>query len=945
MISATSPEEVVLEGRQYEIDLKIEIKDAGGTFKDYSDYLDLNLQDRAEITVDVDARIKQATIELIREEQGNSIAPLLNSDIAVGRAVRITGARVAAGAGFSPTDYKPLFLGTVDEWGHGAVGSDEDSNSIKLVARDQLAKPQDRFVEVETQYGSDDGVLIEDVMQQILDDWCDGVVLYVPSPTSVVAGPFLQARGSVLDAIQSLADLVGWIIEDRWDSGTDAWRITLYEPNRAATSTDWDFGPSDYFSVEQLDVQIYHIRNVVTVSYMNSVTKAREEYTATDPTSVSKYGRRWMEIQESDDSPINAPLLAQNMADPAVLDLAEPDAVQEITFPLFWGVQLGDFYGFGANGVHYDVDQAFGVTGYTHSFANGEATTAVRTRGKPVGSVRGWLKRSNKGRPTGDTAEGLRILNFRIISRTPTEITYSWDLGADLAESWVHSYLEQQPYSDDRWPGPARVPDYVFDDRSPILTVAIPEQGFERYLQVEGRTTDGSLGAVERALIFPSNVQGDFIAFLAVKVNQADGSAELRGWATERALSVAFAYNVGDPDRPAPTVLDAESQGGGADGGDLLTGFTSDFITTLPAGTVGYGQTIKVMAVAYIFADGTGADGTAADHGPPVGAQDERIKIESSDQIANGIVLAAKLKEGQQSFIIVGIPFTASAWNQVDWTSFTLTLASGGSYSIASGNTGALGSDAIRYIYWDPDASITVLQVSTSAAAATGDRKILLCIARRALAGSSSGQLAFFVPAVGVFGLDGSVIGPNAITSTKITDDSITTPKLVANAVTAAKIAANTITASQIAANTITAGQIAANTITAAELNVATLSAISADLGTETAGTISSGVIVSTGVFTAPAAEFTGYVSIKDQDSFQAAAVLHQSWLELSNLVGGVATIAGAFDIVDGLDFKDVLFYRFDAPIIVDSGYGPKQILEGADDSAGSGYRMLMVPN
>lgn len=938
LIPTTPGEATVLAGKVYTIHPKVEIKDAGGSWVDYSDYVDIDLQDRIEVSIDVDARIQQATISLVRETGGNSIAPLVNSDIAIGRAVRIGVARVAAGV--TPSEWKPLFEGTIDEWGHPETSGESDPNRLVLVARDGLAAIQDRWVETATVYSTDAGTPLEDVMQAILNDWADGIVLYVPTPTGEMAGAYKQDQASVLSALQTLAELIGWVIEWRWDSVTDAWRPTLYEPDRDPSGTDWTFGPDDYFAVTSLKVSRYNIRNVITVQYPDADAEGeRTAYTVSDPTSITKYGRRWMEIEESDESPINSEARAAAMADPALLDLSEPMADQEIRCPLFWPVQLGDFYEFLANGVHYDANQEFGVVGYTHTLEAGTGTTAIRTRGRPVGSVRGWLKRESLPRRTAqEKADALKILNFRIIGRSATQIIYGGTLGLDLAAAWVHNYLEAAPYSEDRWPGAARLPDEILTDRDFTITVDIPEQGFDRYLQVEGRTTDGSLGCVERALIFPSNVQGDFIAFLAVKVNQTDGSAEIRGWATDRALSVAYAYNLGDADRSAPTVLDAESQGGGADGGGLLTGFTSDFIATLPAGTVAYGETIKVMAVAYIAADGTGADGTSTDHGPPVGAQDERLKITDADQITDGIVLARKLKEGQQSFIIVGQPFSASAWNQVNWSSFTLTLASGTSYSMSSGNTGAMGSDAIRYIYWDPDTSTTVLQLSTTASDATGDRKLLLCIARRALAGAASGQPAFYVPAVGVFGLDGSVIGANAITTTKITDDAITTPKIVAGAITATKIAANTITASQIAANTITAGQIAANTITAAEMNVASLSAISANLGTVTAGTISTSVLIASSKLTASSVRMLGDVRINGTGSddtnetfkflatglFGAARMILKDY---SNRTGG--TIQGTFEtlalwsdgggVLIGVDGDKVGFYDA-TPVALQTG-------------------------
>lgn len=881
MIPATAPEQAVLAARTYRVYLKIEIQDALDAWLDYSDYVNQDFQYLAEVSIDIDARIAQARLELIRESSGNSLAPLLNSDIDVGRGVRISAARIAAGTTPVAGDFKPLFAGSIDEWGHPSVDGENDENRLSLVARDGLADLMDRWVEEETDYGSDDGVLLETAMQKILDDWADGAQLYVPIGTSTNAGLYRQQKMSVLDALQQLADLIGWVIEYRWDSVSASWRITLYEPDRAPAATQWTFGPQDYFAVSQLHVARYDIRNAVTVRYTDA-NGVRDYYPAVDDTSIGKYGRRWMEIEEADDSPINSETMAQAMAEAALLDLAEPVANQEIVGPLFWPVQLGDFYEWLANAVHYDTDQEFGVTGYTHLIENGEGETRVRTRGRPAGSVRGWLRREHRPRPQEEAAAARAIQDFREVSRTPTEVTYRWRLGSDLMESWIHDFHRKQPYSDDQWPDALRSPELVTVDREVEYTVDVPEQEMVAYLQVEGRLADGSIGDMERANVFPANVPGDYIAFAQAVVDQEDGSVSIFGVTTDRARSIAYAYNVGPASSTStPSVAETEAQGDGADGGGLLSGFTSDFEITLPAGTVSHGEVIRGLLISYINADGTGPDGTAQDHHIPVGFFGERIKLTDPDQIATGIVIANKLTESSKNFGS-DIVWSATDWDTIAWSAGTITMADGSTYSILAGNTGNMGSDARRYVYLDPAVSATVLQVTTSIATATGENKVLLAEAARASGGSASGQSAHFVPVVGAFFLNADQlsaaaiteikVATSAITTTKISDDAVTTPKIVAGAITTAKIDALAVTADKIAANAIIATKIAAgavetdklaaNAVTAAKINVASLSAISADLGTVTAGTIQANVIIAADTFTAPTAVFSGTVQV-----------------------------------------------------------------------------------
>lgn len=138
----------------------------------------------------------------------------------------------------------------------------------------------------------------------------------------------------------------------------------------------------------------------------------------------------------------------------------------------------------------------------------------------------------------------------------------------------------------------------------------------------------------------------------------------------------------------------------------------------------------------------------------------------------------------------------SSVWSVTDadtiaWGAGTLSTSDGGSYSIASGNTGNMA--AKTYIYFNLAVSTTALQTTTSAATATGEGKILIAIAQ-----NGTGEANYMV----------------------VNDKQ------------------SNIDAAQIVAGSITANEIAASTITAGKLSVSQLSAIAADMGALTAGTI-----------------------------------------------------------------------------------------------------------
>src|SRR5690606_26354524 len=103
-----------------------------------------------------------------------------------------------------------------------------------------------------------------------------------------------------------------------------AFRLTFYEPPRNTTTPVAVIGPDQYIDVEDLAIDRAGIRNVISVSYRNAETGQRAEVVMTDARSIARYGRRWMQIQEADTSPIDTAEEAQALANAALSDLALP---------------------------------------------------------------------------------------------------------------------------------------------------------------------------------------------------------------------------------------------------------------------------------------------------------------------------------------------------------------------------------------------------------------------------------------------------------------------------------------------------------------------------------------------------------------------------------------------------------------------------------------------
>lgn len=322
---------------------------------------------------------------LNRLDDGTTYSPILD----LNRIVTFEAATTDIGATVVAGDYKMLFKGTID------IINFEHS-PVSVICRDLGAPLVDRFVETEANYGTGGGRAIELVKQDILDaSFGAGVVPVITIGTpafSIVT--YQQQKMSLSDAEQALDQLRGWDSRYWWNEGTGTYRYTFQEPPRTKTTPDYTFGPSGYYDVRSLDLDLTGIKNVVQVSYRNAADQGnRAVVTVSDAPSIAKYGRRFLYMKEADNSPIDTTAEATAMANAALSDLKEPKASLEIELPFFWPCQLWDLYRFSANGKHFDSDQDLAVSSFSHELSPGRHRTVVKLRGKPAGGYAIWLQR------------------------------------------------------------------------------------------------------------------------------------------------------------------------------------------------------------------------------------------------------------------------------------------------------------------------------------------------------------------------------------------------------------------------------------------------------------------------------------------------------------------------------------------------------------------------
>lgn len=453
MRTTTAQQDTDLQALSYGVHMVVEVQNADATWIRLDNLSGFDWAVGVEITQDLDRPVPQATVTFRRDrEDSDSLAPLmeasgLNVDdlsayaplLDAGRALRIRTAVVAAGVTPTfPGDYQTVFDGVIDvvEWG---------SDPVRVIARNGPGQEaSDAFIESRTVY-ADPADTLDVVAQAILTDWT-GLTLDVPVTPSFVINPYPADGESVLVAIQRLASLIGWVVEDRWSNTAGEFRLTLYEPDRAATVPDWTFGPEDYFSVARAEVNRHGIRNAIDVVYLDGGTTPTT-VSVTDAPSITRYGRRFMRVTEGSDSPIDTNAEATTLANAILSDLADPDAELEVEARYFWPVQLGDLLRFTDNAIHFDTSQDLAVSAFRHVLEDGFGRTYLSVRGSPSGGYRSWQVFGRREEEARDDPRPV-VSNAYLRTVPAIEAGASAGIGEDIrpdADITVGSHTENGP--------------------------------------------------------------------------------------------------------------------------------------------------------------------------------------------------------------------------------------------------------------------------------------------------------------------------------------------------------------------------------------------------------------------------------------------------------------------------------------------------------------------
>jgi hypothetical protein len=899
----------LIAAQRYRFAGKCELVDQNGMWRDVTNWFGTNWFTSATWNENLDQPVATGSITLAREDRGISLSPYIGASpvnqvgvafepfIREGQGFRLKAAITAPGVPAAAGDFFEVWTGTVDDF---TLASDK--NDLVLNTRDPGARIVDAQIEEKKTYapGEDGGVPLETVVQQMLDDvlGVGAVVLYVPvSPGTLVTNVDVDDGTSLMTAIRDVALRIGWDIRYRYAfDGT--MRLTLWQPPRAAGGGDeliW-FAASEYIAIPKLSTSIIDVRNAIAVEFTNADTGKPDKIVVKDDVSILARGRRYAALSFSATSQINTADEATTLGNIALGDLSTPFSDHDVElFPMFYAVQLGDYYGFRANGKVYDADNAFGVFGFTHTMENASGSTTLTTKGKVVGAFKEWTRRSRsefgEASPSTEDTRKIALKNFREIYRTPTKVRFGWDLDDPnpIAEVDGWKKLSDQDTDPPTPPGTnddrlwrdieTEKPDTRLEGDTITFDVDVPPHGKIQTWELMPFGADGEKGFGQRIKVLATpdiprfgkleTQIGATGLFLDIVRLDLDDPQALGG-----TLSVWLNYDM--PVDPDPT---------GAPDGTLAIAITPHTVVTAEAFTLPdgvhtsqlfdnirihpdrgkriYVEFVNVQGIssgqvsydllsngAIIDQDGNMIDGAITraaqfaatiqpvsvyDTLPPVGRANEVAVLTSDKKLYrwNGTTWTSAVPAPDISGVLTSSQIADAA---ITTAKFALTIRPvellSSLPSAPGANRIALSSDGKLYRSTTDGTGWTAAVPTVDLSGTINSAQI----ADAAITATKLGAAAVTTAAIANAAITNALIAASAVTSTTIADGSISTPKIVAGAVTATEIGASAITAAKVAANAITAGAIASGAVTAGTIAA----------GAVTAGTVAASAITAT---------------------------------------------------------------------------------------------------
>lgn len=391
--------------------LRAEVKDVDGSWQDLRDLgpSGVNVLVGGTISTTTDELVWRAAVRVRLGRDTDGLSPLVaaslfNRDgvgvyaplLTPGAEIRLHADTLAPGEVESDSSKRLMFWGRVDR-------AEFASDPMTLTCRDLGGKLLDTIVREKRTYGDPDApVPAHLVMQQFLADNADllggtAPTLAVPDAPTYLVTEFVQVGVSILDALNTLAMLFGWVVRYAFDASDD-FVLTLYDPQRdrvIPAGGDYAIAPTEYHAVDAAALDMVNVRNRLKGWYRDGVTGEALSVEVRDDGSIAAFGERFEQFGGDLLLPITNGNDMLAFLQYALADQATPPFDHTVSALFLHFVALGDVPEFSGNAVQYDEPQQLAVVGITHEFpdaGDGPSVTQLACRGTPSGAYKRWLR-------------------------------------------------------------------------------------------------------------------------------------------------------------------------------------------------------------------------------------------------------------------------------------------------------------------------------------------------------------------------------------------------------------------------------------------------------------------------------------------------------------------------------------------------------------------------
>lgn len=412
------------------VHLDVRVKDEAASWVNLCDLEGHNFVEEVQHVKDIDAPVESATIRLFRSIYDFKLSPLYSASkinnpsggaqerLGINREIVIRVAVMPAGSGEpAASDWRLIFHGDVDQIDVTGMTLQcvDLGGRLQRLRMERAAQPDatpggstpvksgDPYVAAGTSEAA------EDVMQAILDDWAPALSITLHTPSSpgwdlIGADPdegggyTPPADSNVLDALRSIASMIGWDVRYVFDTSlndpitaaaTGDFRLRFYEPPRTNITSDITLTSSQYRNITVLEDILATVANRVEVMYLNTLGVLCSVI-AEDAASQTAFGVLYMRVDAEQIPGIHEDADAEDLAEAILHDVSDPTAAMGVDADFRYDVELYDLIRFLANGELWDSSQELAVSGVRHTFSEGRASTAISLRGTIAGHRAPW---------------------------------------------------------------------------------------------------------------------------------------------------------------------------------------------------------------------------------------------------------------------------------------------------------------------------------------------------------------------------------------------------------------------------------------------------------------------------------------------------------------------------------------------------------------------------